>query len=102
MDENTAAEPQPPLVPGLTDPRALPPERRPIRTRESGVTLSAWCLPVSCLEGEGAIVLLESAGQTHYRGDGVFLGWAQSRLEAAYRALVPAPEEERPIFGQLG
>jgi hypothetical protein len=47
------------------------------------------------------LVEVSSAGAL-YRGDGVFLGWSQERLEAAYRAL--SPEDDEPGFepSQLG
>lgn len=91
------------LVPGLTDPRSLSLERHPIRVREGSATLSAWRLPVASEEGPGTIVLAEiSPGRSFYRGEGVFLGWSQVRLEAAYRALLPKPEEKGLELGQLG
>ncbi len=93
----------PELVPGLTDPKALSLERSLIRTRGALATQSAWRLVVSSGEGQGAIILVEAfQGETFYRGDGVFLGWPQERLEAAYRALRPQPSEEPFETSQLG
>ena len=95
--------PEEPLVPGLDSPSARALERFPIRTRESSVTRAAWRLSVTSAEGEGAIVLLElSSGQTLYRGEGVFLGWPQERLEPAYHALLPRSDEPNFEIGQLG
>ena len=92
----------PELVPGLTNPRALSLERFPIRTRESASTLSGWRLSVASVQGEGSIVLVDGGGGPLFRGDGVFLGWAQERLAAAYEALRPKPEAESFETQQLG
>ena len=90
-------------VSGVTSPRGLSLERFPIRTRESGATLSAWRLVVICEEGQGAIVGVESAPEEQiYRGEGVFLGWSQDRLAAAYGALRPSSEETDFGVQQLG
>jgi hypothetical protein len=94
-------EPQSP-VPGLTNARAVSLDRVPIRTRESGATLSAWRLSAQSDEGEGAIVLVEAgADEAWYRGDGVFLGWTAEQLRAAYEALRPRSEESFELH-QLG
>jgi hypothetical protein len=91
-----------PSIPGLTNPRSLGLQRFPIRTRESGATLSAWRLAVACEEGEGVLVCIDSVDETLYRGEGVFLGWDQERLAAAYRAL-QFPSDEAPFeISQLG
>jgi hypothetical protein len=37
-----------------------------------------------------------------YRGEGVFLGWPQERLAAAYAALLPRDDAPPPEFMQLG
>jgi hypothetical protein len=90
-------------VSGVTSPRGLSLERFPIRTRESGATLSAWRLVVICEEGLGAIVGVEGAPEEQiYRGEGVFLGWSQDRLAAAYGALRPSSEETDFGVQQLG
>ena len=87
-------------IEGLTDPRAVSLERSPIRVRESSATQSGWRLAAECAEGAGSITLVDAvAGREVYRGDGVFLGWPQERLAAAYAALRPKPEEDR--FGTL-
>ena len=99
----TSATRTPELVPGLTNPRALSLERFPIRMRDSSVTQSAWRLSVACGEGEGTIVFVEAPPEeTLCRGEGVFLGWPQERLEAAYRALLPEPDERPLEMNQLG
>jgi hypothetical protein len=90
-------------VPGLTNPRTLSLERSPIRVRESSSTRSAWRLAVESGEGAGSITLVDTAsGAEIYRGDGVFLGWPQERLAAAYEALRPKPERETFETQQLG
>ncbi len=77
--------------------------RIPVRQRLGMVTLSAWRLFVTSDEGPGSIVLIESGDDDRfYRGEGVFLGWSQADLAAAWEALLPrpAPPEEPPL--QLG
>jgi hypothetical protein len=88
---------------GLSNARAIALERFPIRTRESSTTLSAWRLEIATDEGEGTIYLVEiSPDRAIYRGGGVLLGWSQPRLEAAYRALLPASAESSSETLQLG
>ena len=100
--DDTQASP-PDLVPGLTDPKGELLERVLIRTRGGAATQSAWRLAVSCREGQGSIILVETApGESFYRGEGLFLGWPQERMEAAYRALRPKPAEEPFELNQLG
>jgi hypothetical protein len=99
------AEPAPTVqaVTGLTDARANALERCAIRTRESGVTRAAWRLEVESAEGPGAIVCVDAeAGEAHYRGEGVFLGWSRERLEAAYLALRPVDASPAFELNQLG
>jgi len=91
------------VVPGLANPRALSLERFAIRIRASSSTQSGWRLRVASEQGEGAIVFVEVAPeQTFYRGDGVFLGWPQDRLAAAYAALLPKPESDGFEMQQMG
>ena len=93
----------PELVAGLTNPRALSLERFLVRTRSSSSTQSGWRLLVESGEGGGAIVFVEtSAEETFYRGDGIFLGWPQERLAAAYNALLPKPESDGFEMQQMG
>jgi len=88
---------------GLTDVRARPPERVPIRTRTSGATTSGWRFEVECGQGTGAVVLVESSPQeSYYRGEGLFLGWPQERLAAVHDALGPRSEEPGFDLPQLG
>ena len=106
-EDDRGAAPQPEESPaalaGLTGARTLALERYAIRTREGGVTRSAWRLEVACAEGPGAIVLVDAEdGQTHYRGEGVFLGWPRERLEAAYFALRPVDSSPPLELNQLG
>jgi hypothetical protein len=90
-------------VPGLTDVVAQPLERHPIRTREGATTLSAWRLAATSAQGAGAIVHVEiTPRDSIFRGEGVFLGWDQERLAAAYRALLPEPAGADPETAQLG
>jgi hypothetical protein len=86
---------------GLKGVKVRPPERVAARTREHGFTQSGWRLEIVCEEGAGAIVLIESGDTAHYRGDGHFLGWPQDRLEAVYRACLPATDDllETPQLG---
>ncbi|HET9793485.1 MAG TPA: hypothetical protein VFS34_03400 [Thermoanaerobaculia bacterium] len=54
-------------------------------------------------EGSGSILVLESvAGVPLYRGDGIFLGWTQDRLAAAYATLRSDPEPDSFETQQLG
>jgi hypothetical protein len=79
---------------GLTNPQRQALERFLIRTRGGSSTQSAWRLSAACGEGQGAIIFVEiSPHESFYRGEGIFLGWPQERLEAAYRALLPRTEE---------
>jgi hypothetical protein len=78
-------------------------ERVAIRTRESGLTLSAWRLAVSSASGVGGIYLVETpGGGTLFRGDGICLGWPQDRLEEVYQRLRPGGGDPEPSVGQLG
>jgi hypothetical protein len=80
-------------------------ERVSVRARGASYTFSAWALFVETAQGPGRIVRVEpSSDATHWRGDGVFLGWDPERLSAAWDALRAAePEPEAgPDFPQLG
>jgi len=88
---------------GVTNPSCADLERMGIRLRENAVTLSAWRLGITCDEGTGAIVLVETpGGGSFYRGEGLFLGWPQERLEAAYRRLLPGGGDPEPDVVQGG
>ena len=101
--EDPSAPETVPAVPGLTNARGVGLERFAIRTREHSVTLAAWRLHAAAEEGSGWIALVDAAsGRAHYRGEGVFLGWAQDRLASAYAALVPRGEEPPLESNQLG
>ena len=90
-------------IAGLTGCRCKELARIPIRTREVPATLSAWRLAAESEEGEGAVTLVEvSPGRSVYRGEGLFLGWPQERLEAAYRALQPRVDQAGVETQQLG
>ena len=87
----------------LINPRVESFERFPIRTRAGMNTQSAWRLAVATDAGHGAIVLVEvAAGETFYRGEGIFLGWTQGQMAAAYMALLPKSEEPPFEIPQLG
>ena len=91
------------IVPGLTNPKTLGLERFLIRLREGSTTQSGWRLAVASDEGPGTIIALEIPPDVVlYRGDGIFLGWTQERMGAAYRALLPKPEEDGFHMQQLG
>jgi hypothetical protein len=91
------------LVPGLTNPKALGLERFLIRLREGSTTQSAWRLSVTCDEGQGAIIAVEIPPEVvFYRGDGIFLGWPQARMEVAYKALLPSSDAGGFDMQQLG
>src|SRR5215471_7082185 len=80
-------------------------ERAPVRVREASHTFSAWTLDVETADGRGRILRVEPSGSvTHWRGEGVFLGWSPERLAAAWdaiRATEPQPESPPPL-PQLG
>lgn len=100
---HSSSEPAVDSVPGLTDPRVRAFERHPIRTRDASITQSSWRLEIVCAEGAGSIVRVDSdPQQTHWRGDGVFLGWPAERLAAAYQALLPRDETPEFQLNQLG
>jgi len=61
-----------------------------------------WRIAADAPRGPGTIVLAEHGAQKFYRGEGVFLGWPQDRLEAAYRALLPPPQGKSEDHLQLG
>jgi hypothetical protein len=88
-------------IEGLGSVTPSAPARENIRVREAAVTLSAWRIDIASPRGPGWIVLAEHQS-AWYRGDGVFLGWPQPRLEAAWRALLPPPEKSDLDFPQLG
>ena len=94
--------PAPTPIAGLTEPVVPPLERVPIRTRESGVTLSAWKLVASAPEGAGTLVRVETSGGSFYRGEGWFLGWTQEALTAAWVQLLPPAPAETLELPQLG
>jgi hypothetical protein len=99
----TEPETGPDRLAGSLDLAAGELERIAIRTRESGLTLSAWRLGVSSGKSEGAIFLVETpGGGTLFRGDGICLGWSQERLEETYRRLLPDGGDAEPSVGQLG
>ncbi len=53
-------------------------------------------MSVTTPKGAGAIVLVETNVGAVFRGEGVFLGWAQETLATAYQALVPKPAADVP------
>ena len=91
------------LFDSLREPVFVGLDRVAVRTREDRATLSAWRLSVSAAQGEGKICLFEiRGGATLYRGEGIFLGWPQTQLEAAYRGLLPPATDPEPDAGQFG
>jgi hypothetical protein len=92
-----------PSLPGLEGATATPPERVPVRTREGRITLAAWRMNVTASAGSGTIVLVETNVGAVFRGEGLFLGWAQDMLANAYRTLVPKPSTDSTLnHPQLG
>jgi hypothetical protein len=90
-------------LPGLEGATATSPERVPVRTREGRITLAAWRMNVTTPAGTGTIVLVETNVGAVFRGEGLFLGWPQDRLAAAYRELVPKPPVDfTTSYPQLG
>jgi len=89
-------------IEGLGEVRASEPERVILRMRGAAVTVSGWRIGAETPRGPGTIVLAEQAGQKFYRGEGVFLGWSQERLEAAYLALLPPSQGPGDDHLQLG
>jgi len=90
-------------LPGLEAATASVPERVPVRTREGRITLAAWRMIVTTPGGEGAIVLVETNVGAVFRGEGLFLGWAQDMLAAAYKSLVPKTGSDSALnHPQLG
>jgi hypothetical protein len=89
-------------IEGLGEVRASEPERVMLRMRAATVTVAGWRITVEAPRGPGSIVLAEQGAQRFYRGEGVFLGWPQERLEAAYRALLPPSQGPGDDHLQLG
>jgi|SRR5450631_3159111 hypothetical protein len=90
-------------LPGLEGATATLPERVPVRTREGRITLAAWRMNVTAPGGGGTIVLVETNVGAVFRGEGLFLGWPQDRLETAYRELVPKTAPDLTTnYPQLG
>jgi hypothetical protein len=80
-----------------------PLERVNVRSRSSQITRSAWKLEATSANGIGSILMVEvSPEEIHYRGEGIFLGWSQARLAAAYKALAPKSDDTEPDLPQLG
>jgi len=77
--------------------RAL--ERTPIRTRESGVTISAWRMTIQTNVGPGSITLLDSGA---YRGEGPFMGWAQEQMRELYATLATQGDPPQNDLQQWG
>ena len=100
MDPSPPAESRELL--GLSGLRARPPERVPIRTRSVGVTQAGWRMEIHCDRGPGAILLVECAGQSYHRGEGILLGWTQEQLASLYEALRPGTGAEPHDSLQLG
>ena len=80
---------EPKTLPGLEGATATSPERVPVRTREGRITLAAWRMNITAPSGVGAIVLVETNVGAVFRGEGLFIGWAQDMLSVAYKTLVP-------------
>jgi hypothetical protein len=103
-DESRSEEPQEEdNQNGLTNPLLRSLERGAVRMRESGVTHAGWRMEIDSDQGGGAVTLVElPAGQSFFRGEGVFLGWAQEDLSRLYHSLRTVPSEPDLVFNQLG
>jgi hypothetical protein len=78
-------------------------ERVQVRSRHNDITQSAWRLETTSPNGTGAITLVEiSPSESHYRGEGTFLGWSQEELAVAYSQLIPKSTDSGPETPQLG
>jgi hypothetical protein len=62
----------------------------------------AWQMHIECDQGAGVISLTDGGGQMLYRGEGLFLGWSQQRLNAAYQSLIPRDDTPALQLVQLG
>jgi len=80
-------------IEGLGEVTATEPARTALRMRGAGVTTAGWRISAQAPRGTGSIVVAEQGAERFYRGDGVFLGWPQERLDAAYRALLPPTDD---------
>jgi hypothetical protein len=89
-------------IEGLGEVSAGEPARAPLRMRGASVTTAGWRIAVQAPRGQGSIVLAEHGAERFYRGDGVFLGWPQERLETAWRALLPPDDSSGGDHLQLG
>ncbi len=79
------------------------PERVSIRTRANDLPLPAWSVQVASEQGWGTLLHLRIPRQgIYYRGDGVFLGWSQERLAAAYQTLNPKPPQAAVAYAPVG
>jgi len=92
----------PKRIAGLSEPEVKPPERVAIRLRESSVTLPAWRMAATALEGAGTLVRVETPGGSLYRGEGWFLGWSQEAMSTAWTELLPPSESDALDLPQLG
>jgi len=74
-------------------------ERTPIRTRDSGATVSAWRMVIDSPQGRGTITFIDG---TAYRGDGAFLGRTQEQLAELYRQFIVQSDDPQPEIQQWG
>jgi hypothetical protein len=95
-------ETPPRRIAGLSEPVVSPPERVPIRLRESSVTLSAWRMEIGAAEGSGTLVRVETPGGSLFRGEGWFLGWSQDAMSTAWTDLLPPAPPDPVGLPQLG
>src|SRR2546422_10826229 len=73
-------------------------ERIHIRMRESASTLAAW--RVALRAPQGAIVHVEVAGRSWYRGEGELMGTPQEKLAELWKAALSTQSEpEMPQYG---
>lgn len=86
---------------GLTGLSRTQLHRVPLRLREQQITLSGWRLETTSAQGAGALLLVDlAAGVRAFRGEGVYLGWEQPRMEKVWAALAGV-ESTEPLFEPL-
>ncbi len=84
------------------DAKALSLHRVPVRTQSMRQNWSGWRLELASERGPGAILFVETPSGSCYVGQGVFAGWPQPDLAAAYRKYAPNPETVVADMLQLG
>jgi hypothetical protein len=72
-------------------------ERVPVHPAHGEATPSAWRMEIKCDQGAGSIVREDSsADPSHFRGDGLFVGWCEARLAELFATLVEIRGANQP------